>query len=332
MVSVIILTVISFFLFKIKIRFKDIVFPAIIFFSSFLPLLIFDFRHNHQLVNKLLNLFSQSTTASHTNLQIVNYLSLLFRTYGRFLFPTGPADINIQILPCKKYLEIINSNTSPVFILFGLTFLAVFITQAFFKKRSTFGQKMVSVHLIIILSGLSIYSFLNPGHLYGWFFVVLTPAFSFITAYFLNNIENIKFGKLTVKLVLLLIIFINLVKFLQITASIGYKDKISAVKYAISEVGKKEFNLEMVGNGCNGYGYRYLFTYLGKEPIKSYMDYQYEDWLYSKSPKENPDYNVILVPLTDLDSQNLQMQYKEYKEKSFKSMKFNNLEVLLTDF
>lgn len=330
-ISLIALTVVSFFVFKIKFKSRKFILPLIIFFGSFAPLVLFDLRHNFQLTSKMVQTFSVKTTKEQINTSSnISVLILMLRTYSRMLIPTGPSDLNKQILPCNNYLEEINKNTPVIFSILGLLLIFIFFYLTSRLKKEHFGSKIIKMHLLIICIGLFLYSYLNPNHLYEWFFVVLTPAFSFILAYLLSNIENTIFGKITARFLILFIVAINLAKFLQISSSVGYKDKFSAVNWTIHQVKDKPFELDMIGNGCNGYGYRYLFTYLGKEPVKSYMDSQYNGWLY-KLPDNvvQSSYKAVLVPTTDLDTDFQKNEYQRYKKLSFRSERFNNLEVLL---
>ncbi|MCM8787868.1 MAG: glycosyltransferase family 39 protein [Candidatus Omnitrophica bacterium] len=329
LISMIILSLVSFVVFRKKIRIKDWIIPVLVLLLSFLPLFIFDLRHSFLLSKKTVNFFSLNKGHPINLFSIISYFKLMFTALTRMLIPTGPNDLNIQILPCKNYLEIIRNHTPLIYSLFGLFITLLFVFYSL--KKNLWGGKLISLHLLIVSFGLIFYSLINPGHLYEWFFVVLFPAFCFISAYFFDFVGRTKFGKTGVVFFLILFLFINLKYILTGTAAVGYQDKIGAVRYAAYVVRDKEFSLEMLGNGCNGYGYRYLFTYLNKEPAKSYMDYQYEGWLYPKKQEKDTSIKVILVPIVDLDTRELQRKYEELKVNSTQSEKFGNLEVLIIE-
>lgn len=327
MISLIFLSIISLIIFKVKFKIKDYFLPLIIFTSSFIPIFIFDLRHNFQVLKKIISFFG-SARIGGTNLRIPwEHFNLCFRTFARFLWPTGPHNLNMQILPCNDYSQAINKATPVFFSLIGFLVIIFFILKSISRKAS-FGQKIILLHLLIILFGMTIYSLINPGYLYEWFFLIATPAFSFIAAYLIIKCQTPLIGRILTLILLTLFIFINLLFISTTVTTVGYKDKISAVKYSINLLDSKNFSLEMIGNGCNGYGYRYLFTHLGKEPTTSYVDNIYGRWLYNLNNREPSENKIVLVPLMDLNSNDLQEKYRQLKKDSFINKKFGNLEVL----
>lgn len=330
MTSLIILTIVCLLLFKTKIRFKLILISLGIFLSSFIPILIFDLRHNFQILHKFINFISPSYQGlTRSSFIDVKPFVLMFRSLSRTLLPTGPADLNKQILPCKSYLDTINSQTPTIFVLLGF-FLILFFILKLFSKKSVFGQKIVSLHLLVISLGLIFYSLLNPGHLYEWFFIVLTPGYCYIAAFTLNFISKSKRGKILTMFLFLIFIAVNVKYLLNITSNTGYKNKIAAVRYIVSELNNSSFSLDTLGNGCNAYGFRYLFTYLNKEPVKSYIDDKYAGWLYPKAQITNSDFKVYIVPVEDLDSLESRSQYILTQNEAVKRRIFGDFDVLIT--
>lgn len=328
MISLIFLTLISLAIFKVKLKTKDYLLPLLIFFLSFIPLLIFDFRHNFYISRKFLGFFG-SIKINQSQFKFPGeYFNFTFRTFSRFLWPTGPNDLNLQILPCKNYLTIINSQTPAFFSVIGFLIISFFVCKSF-SKKALFGQKIITLHLLIILFGMFVYSLVNPGYLYEWFFIVFTPALGFIVAYLLVGLRNYKLGRILSFILLIGFILYNLKTLLTATAAIGYQDKISAIKYSLGLIAEKNFSLEVIGNNCNGFGYRYLFSHFGKEPVASYTDHLYAGWLYPKETEKKSDYKLVLVPLTDLDTLDSKNKYQDYKDKSINNKRFGNLEVLL---
>lgn len=327
LISLIFLSIFSLIIFKVKYKLRDYLAPFLIYLATFLPLVIFNFRHQFQLTNGLITFFKLSGFNSKTLTFPFSYLSLMMKTFIRMLVPTGINDLNVQILPCKEYLDHISKVTPSYYPIIGLFLLIIFIVLRQIKKVNL-GKKLIIIHLSIVTFGLLVYSIVNPGHLYEWFFVVLFPAYSFIIANLLYYLTN-KVHKIIPLFLLTLFIFINLKFIITVNAAVGYKDKIAAVKYAASIINGKDFDLEILGNRCNGYGYRYLFTYIGKEPVKSYIDYQFAEWLYPKTQEKESTVKIVLVPLPDLDTEELRSKYEDYKKEALQSKKFHNLEVLL---
>lgn len=324
-ISLIVLSVLTLLLYKVKLKLKDYIFPLLIFLSCFTPLIIFDLRHDFQLSKKIVNFMKPKTESQFSVNSIIPYYQLMFRTFTRMIVPTGPNDLNIQILPCNKNLNIINSQTPFFYPIIGIFFFLFFIFSSSSKQIKK-GKTIILYHFLIIMIGLLIYSFIYPGYLHEWFFISFTPAFIFVIAYFLNHFNYYKFGKYTVVILLGVFIFLNLRYIYKENTSFGYLTKLTAVKNSIKTVGDKNFELEILGDGCNGYGYRYLYTYLNKEPVKSYTDGIFGGWLYPIS-NHDAEYKVVFVPKTDMNSQDLK-KYMDYREKTFKIENVKNLELL----
>lgn len=329
--SLIILVIVSLICFRPKIRFKNTVLPILIFLSSFISLLIFDFRHDFQISKRYLAVGGNFTSGISKNVQIIPAFTSLFTTFTRYIIPTGPNDLNVQILPCKKYFSLVSKATPKIFPILGLLLTSLFLFIPAKDKKIIFGKKLISIHLGIIMLGLILYSYLGIGYLYEWFFVMFTPAFSFIIGYLLSIIDKPGLRKTTVYLSVIIIALYNLKYFITGTNTISYQDKLAAAEYAKNILKGKSFELTVIGDGCNKYGYRYLFTYLNNEPVKSYLDYQYLDWLYKQSPPQNISAKVIIVPRVDIVTDEQKNEYNKYKSQSVYLKSFGNLEVLITE-
>lgn len=322
LISLIILTILCLLLFRKKLKLRELFLPGIIFLSSFIPLLIFDLRHDFQLTRNLIN-FSKLGHISEQSVNFYPYISLYFRSIARTIIPTGPFEINKQLLPCISYLKDIDNSTPIIF-----PFLVLFTILLFIIKpvKDQFIKKIILLHLLIILFGLLIYSIINKGHLYEWFFILTIPASIIMVTFLFSLLE--KLNKKLSFFLLLVLISINLYFILSNKSDIGYSDKLAAVKYSSNLYKNEKFNVEMIGNGCNGYGYRYLFTYLNNEPQYSYMDNQYNNWLYIKNSTASAKNTIYIVPKNDLDTQTLQDKYSNIESKALNKKSFGNLEII----
>lgn len=137
------------------------------------------------------------------------------------------------------------------------------------------------------------------------------------------------YGKFMVGIILAAFLVANVYFTITGTAIVGYQDKLNAVSYAVQKVGDEPFSVNILGNGCNGQGYIYLFTYLGKEPSYSYMDNKYENWLYPPKEKTLVTRQVLLVPIVDLETQKQKQEYSKFEKAAISKKRFDNLEVLI---
>ena len=77
----------------------------------------------------------------------------------------------------------------------------------------------------------------------------------------------------------------------------GLGKKLEVVKLVQKEIAGRPYELRSEGADALRYGgWRYLFTLYGDPPVKSYMDYVYQDWLYPKKAV-NPEKVVRVVNL-----------------------------------
>ena len=79
----------------------------------------------------------------------------------------------------------------------------------------------------------------------------------------------------------------------------GLGKKLEVVKLVQKEIAGRPYELRSEGADALRYGGgRYLFTLYGKPPVKSYMDYVYQGWVYPKNEVE-PEVIVAINNLRD---------------------------------
>lgn len=108
-----------------------------------------------------------------------------------------------------------------------------------------------------------------------YYFLVFYPIIIFWGGYFISKLFFGKWGKVLKTGIIVLFLGINYCKLVEIDKkdSLYYKKKI--VKRGIEEVGKREFELLLPENEQLARGFRYLFYFYGKEPVKSSIDFDY---------------------------------------------------------
>ena len=332
--SLIVLTLLIWLIYRLPIKHHK-VFKAIgIFLLSHITVLIFDIRHNFVATKALIKFFSFKKSVSVINLKAFFEATLLLpRTLARIFFISGPVDLTKQILPCKKYLTLIDQELSPTHLIFAWFILIFFVISFFFKRKKSFGLKIINAHLLVLFLGLLAFNLLFLSSGYEWFFVIFFPGFCLIAAYFLDFLwkGNRFLNKACVLGFLLIFSLSNFRTTLTGTSSYGFKNKNEAVLYSVEQVEGQDFYLESLGS-CFRYGYRYLFSLHGHEPTVSYMDYLLAGWLYPKKPVEKkPETGVIIVNWEDKEAPEFLEKYENYLKKTYKKKTFEKIQILIID-
>ncbi|RJR30274.1 hypothetical protein C4564_00800 [Candidatus Microgenomates bacterium] len=303
---------------------------------SIVPLLIFDLRHDFQIVRRVSQIFvkeepEQAMLLSRNDDNFFSGYRVFLSFMPRVFLANGPNDLNTQILPCEKYQEVLHDSEPVFYPLIGL-----FITAAFLflthKHRKFFPYQLLLTHLAIIVAGLSVFRLLVPGHLHEWFFVLLIPTFTLVVALILT--DTMKKSRLLTLLsygVILAIVALNIQMIITGSAAVSFADKLQIVQKVKENIGNEPFSLEYVGDGCNVYGIRYLFTYLGTEPTRSFMDSLYNHWHYEVDETLEITKRVVLVIPQDLTTLDQKRQYEENKQQVDSIVQTAKIEALIFD-
>lgn len=304
---------------------------SVIFLLSFSPLIFFELRHNFVLRQRLLAFlsFQKATELSFSGFLkgLVASLLLVPQVFSRIFFLSGEPNILCQILPCLACVK--NRGEISSVLLFLSLIITLFFLKDFFQKKKNFGIKLVGWHFFIMILGLLVYNLFLPGYLHEWLFAIFFPAFCMIAGYFFDFLWQ-RF-RWTVLLFLGFFIFSNFKTFLSLYNPFSLPLKEKAIKYAMGKVGNKDFYLDSIGE-CYAYGgYRYLFWFYSREPIYSYIDELYWDWLYPRPLKEKPKTGIVLVHHSPQNSKDFNKRYQQYLEQQIDKKTFGNLEVLIID-
>lgn len=311
-----------------KIRIQKSTFLAIgIIALSFLPLLIFDLRHNFANIGPGISHFQQKKEVKELNLDLLVDNTIIFpRTFVRLIYPFGFKDINLDYTYCLNYINERDKTVPYGLILISIIILTFFIYKSFKQKDS--GVQILSFLILIYLMGISIYGLVIKNPVYEHYITGLFPAFLIILGLLLY--------KLPIRVMILILAFfalLNLSKLLTVENSMGLKNKKQAINYAMSEVKDKNFSLDSLSSCWKYNGYRYLFSVFGNDPVKSYVDpslaYLYEDkQVLDKHPE-----TVVSFVVHDFNPETVEFnkRYKELKEKTFSSKQFGRIEVLIID-
>lgn len=327
-IPVVILTLIKYKIPLIKNTKARIAF--VIFLLSFLPMVIFDLRHNFVNIRGIEQYFSEAKESTTISLNsIVTAITFLPKTLGRILYISGDVDLAKEYSYCKTDVNLKLQQTSLIrTILSGVILLYVF----FPKKRKLAIQNnlifIIKYFLLITFFGVVLYAGILNRPFFEHYVSIIFIPFILITSILINDLFSKK--KIITSFLLMLFIIINIYKLTKTYHSYGYQLKIDAIKWSLLNV-KEDFSLDSLSSCYKYNGYRYLYTLFGREPVKSYVDQNFF-WLYDVKPSEShPKKLVVMVAQDYIESEDLKKRYQLYKEREIVSQKFGELEVLIVD-
>lgn len=230
-VSLVPIIIFSFFLSKTKPKIKDIFFGLLCFCIPFIPLIIFDFRHNFLNLNKFLLMIFRSNDI--VSLSKYVWLRSFWRSLNIFdLFPI--------ILERLFFLFIL--------IIFPFIFI---------------GKKNKILVLVWILFPLLILS-LYKGAISEYYYSPITSLIPFFLSFILFKIINKKIFIFLLVFILFLISINSIIS--QNSSTITLDDKKAIVSYLINQKQDQPFNLSYETDIGFDFGFNYLFNYYGTTP------------------------------------------------------------------
>jgi len=283
---------------QIKLPGKLIVSMIGIFLLAHATWFAFELRHDFLNTRAVAGLFKglalQGKTRPYGASQVFQMTSAMLY---RLFIPTGPLDVTKQISPAEEFLK---SRLEGVwwpgaYIL--LLVVGYYVTRSFKGRES---RQLLSLHFLISLSGILIYTFAFPGYVHEWMWAFMFPMFFLMMADILIWLFYKAWPWVTKARPLLTLsvctwVVWQLTLFSRLTNIAGLGVKLKIVQEAQTQISGRPYELRSEGSNSLRYGgFRYLFTLYGNPPVKSYMDYVYEDWLYPKNEEES---EVILTIL-----------------------------------
>lgn len=298
------------------------------FILSLLPLIIFDIRHNLSNSRGILQYMAEVGSGRRGNISLGVSDSLLFlpRILVRTLYVFGDTDLAKQYSYCTQHQASKLQAVPTVMAILVTMILGFAIYQGIKKKR-------IAILLLFLLfgstyAGIVIYGVIFRGDLFDHYVVTLLPPFYLILAFLLDRFRKYR---LTLVSVIVLFVFCNTQLLTGASHRFGFKDKMTAVNWAISETGPSDFSLDVIGDCFKYAGYRYLFYLAGKEPVKSYVDANFT-YLYDRPPSQtHPPFLVVITNPDTVETDEYKKEYAAYKNKLLKQAQFGNIEVLLVD-
>lgn len=330
--TLVVLTVISWIIFKPKVSGKILSVGILVFLISFMPLVLFDLRHDFSNSRGILQYIEEVHEGRKGVLNESPVDALLFipRGLARTLYVYGNSDLARQYSYCANHV-IQRLHEVPWWMIIGV--ISSFVFLFWLAKHNKQKGEKIGLQLILLLFastfiGVSIYGVLFKGDLFDHYLGTLFPIFILSVAFILSKIIK---NRLVMTIILLMFSISNLLLLLKAQHRFGYADKKQAVEWSISTLNDKEFSLDVIGDCFRYNGYRYLFYLYGKEPAKSYVDANFTH-LYDKPPAtSHPRYLVVFTNPDWVETESYANEYNKYKQKLVTSAKFGTIEVLIVD-
>lgn len=331
----------SWLLFKLPIKKREIGIALIIFILSNIPLLLFDLRHDFLNTTAFINYFTKVKTSSNLGdreslgetrfEQTLLSASLPFITFSRSLYINSDLNISKQHTYCKEF--IIQRNTQqgvvPPFLAFIIFISFMVITIKKSKSENALAYKLVFSFFIIFLFGVFIYAAFFRGDVFEHYLATLLPFIFILSAVVVSEI----FSKNKIFALVLVLIFLtaNFNSWLHSYNPLGFKNKLEATKFALDKVGSHKFSLDSLGSCFKFDGFYYPFLLFGRHPEKSYQDPNYS-WLYDyTTPKSHPDRIVVMVSKGEFEKKDFFENYNRYNQWVIEKKSFGGIEVLILD-
>lgn len=334
--STIVLIILSFLiiiLFKIRIPIRIFTVSTVIFLISFLPLLIFDLRHDFVNSKGIFKYIEEIKSGKKGNVErsISEIFFFVPQTLSRNIYIFGDVDLAKQYSYCSVYSQGRLSGQPFLSILgiFGILAFVLFrITKEKNQSKRT-GLIIINSLFISVYVGIIIYGFILKGDLFDHYLSTIFPLFYIVVAYFMISVFSKR--KWILGITIGLFVLMNLQKTSLLTHAYGFREKIETVDWIIKETKNQPFSLDVLGNCFKYNGYRYLFYLRGKEPAKSYVDANFTH-LYDKLPADT--HPKILAVITNPDfneSDEFLEEYNRLQSKVLKRAKFGKIEAILID-
>lgn len=230
---------------KVKLRKNPIIWGAFSGVLGFLPVFLFDLRHNF--------------------LNLKGWLTLLNRTGGK-------VNIFIRLKALIRYtleneVRIFSLEISRLTLIIAFLFFAFWLIKSLKKKKEALVLKLAFLWIIVPII---VFSPLNI-HTPEYFFIINFPILIFISAFIFKQLSKSFLGNIIVFIFLTVFMFFNTNKVLtqqtENLISLYYKKEM--VNYILQKAEGKDFSVYYETDRGWDYGFDYLFYWkLGKVPQK----------------------------------------------------------------
>lgn len=320
------LTFVVWFIYKLPKKLLGII--IIVILASLLPLLAFDLRHDFANIKPVFKFLQAGQNKPGIPTEKLAENTLLFpRTFSRLVYTTGDREISKQYSYCVTYAKGKLENV-PWYFTLSATVGLLYFAYWTIKKSNHVGWKLLALLVASYFFGIQVYGTIFKADIFEHYITGLFAAFLLIAA------KGVSVLPTRVQLfILILFVALNVHKTLITENKLGLTNKRQAIEYTMQQVGDKPFSLDSLSTCWKLNGYRYLFTVFGREPIKSYVDPNFE-YLYAGTPVADvhPETVVAFVAHDfEPETEEFYARYKLLKSHQIASETFGALEVIIMD-
>lgn len=289
--------VIGWFVLKLPLRGREVRVALAGFLLLQMPLALFELRHGFVNTKALMGFLTGPAQRTPLLGSIREVITLTFTTMGRLVYAPLNLDLAKELTLCSQYAT--QRYNPPIWAIL----LAAAALAAVLAGRKKLGNKLMLLMLGVNVLGLIWYrtragtASWYPGQLSEYYlfpsFPVVSLSLAVLIAALLKRLRSrawIAYGALGI------LAAANASAVLTATHSDGFAGKAATVRSVIAVVDDEPFSLSVESDDpCRIYGYRYLFTVYGREPVRSYLD-DTLGWLYQERlPEQTPTKRVTIV-------------------------------------
>ena len=313
-----------------RLPFKKSTFVALgIILFSFLPLVVFDLRHNFSNTKPVITFLKQGR--NNPGFEISKFVdnTLLFpRAFTRLIYTFGDTEIAKQYSYCQTFVRE-KYKAIPILILItSLTLVLGFVFWSIKQYKRKPQWILPGLLLALYFFGIQTYGTIFRADIFEHYITGLFAVFLLIFAKIVGSLPK----NLWLLMLSLFIVF-NLSKLLNAKNSMGLAYKREAIQFTMQQIGNKDFSLESISTCWKLSGYRYLFSVFGREPVKSYVDPNFA-YLYGTTPvaQKHPS-TVVTFVIHDFvpETKEFYRRYALLKSHEIKSSIFGVIEVIIMD-
>ena len=323
-----IFAVIVWVLYKLPLK-KSTFFALGLIVFSFIPLVVFDLRHNFANTRPVIEFWKQGrNNPGFESQKFVNNSLLLPQAFTRLIYTFGDDEISKQYSYCQAFVQEKYQSTPPVLVLLSSIVLIGFVVWTCRKSQRNEGWRLIALLMILYFLGIQLYGTIFKADIFEHYITGLFAVFLLIFAKFMSLLP-----KKIWLLVLVIFIIFNLNKLLNAKNSMGLAYKRQAIEFTMKEVGERDFSLDSLSTCWKWNGYRYLFAVFGQEPVKSYVDPNFA-YLYGTTPvaqKHPPAVVTFVIHDFAPETEDFYKRYTVLKSHEVKSAIFGNIEVIIMD-
>lgn len=320
------LSIIVWFIYRLEIKRSTVIACCMILFS-FIPLFVFDLRHNFSNTRPAVDFWKQGRNNPGFDFDKFSQNSLLFpRTFTRLIYTFGDNEVAKQYSYCSSFVKE-KFNAIPNYLIILSSLIIIFFILLNIKKtKDNTGWHLIALLTALYFAGIQIYGTIFRADIFEHYITGIFPAFFLIAAFFISKLPRI----LWLFAIGVFVIF-NLYELSFAENTQGLAVKRQAIEYTMAQVGDRPFSLDSLSTCWKLNGYRYLFAVFGREPIKSYVDPNFS-YLYGTtfvSEKHPETVTAFVVHDFMLETAEFYARYAILKSHEVKSAVFGNIEVII---